>query len=331
MRVGTITFDTAQGIANIALAFHKAGLVQRAMVFRHRAYANLDRWPHDVRYQPTEVDQFLQGLDALLLVETDLTHDWMLSRLAKQRGVKVVLIPMYEYTQFPPPVRPDLVICPSALDYDYWSPTYDCVQLPLPVEQSWRLRERALEFVHNAGHGQHDYAKGTVQVIDALQHVQAPIKLRIRAQLDDGKMRRLYEQHRHHPRLEWELDVPPERLYAVGDVFINTEKFNGCSLPLQEAWASGMCVVTTDRYPANTWLPPEPLIPVKEYVRYRIPGGSGIEFDKAVVDPVDVARVIDGLYGEDISRFSLAGRDYAAAHSWETLKPRYTRAIEEAL
>lgn len=333
-RIGTVCFETHQGIAHLARDFHRHGLIQRAIVVRHRAYKNLDGefWGPDVRYQLSEVDSFLQGLDALLLFETDLSHDWHVSRLAKQRGIKLILSPMYEYSQFPPPVQPDLVLCPSLLDLDYYKERYSSVFIPVPVEQTWKLRERALEFVHNAGHGQHQYAKGTVTLIQAMDHVQAPVKLRIRAQLDDRKMSDLYQRHKHHPKLEWEVgDLPAEQLYGRGDVFINAEQFNGLSLPLQEAWASGMVVATSDRYPANTWLPPEPMIPVKEYVKYRIPGGSGIEFDRAVVDPVDVARVIDGMYEQDISRLSLAGREYAEANSWAALKPRYTKAIEEVL
>ena len=52
---------------------------------------------------------------------------------------------------------------------------------------------------------------------------------------------------------------------------------------------------------------------------------------KAIVSPKDVALTIDGIYGEDISRFSLAGRDYAEANSWAALKPRYAKVLEELL
>lgn len=334
MRIGTVTFETHQGIAHLARDFHRHGLVQRATVVRHRAYKNLDGefWGPEVRYTTDQVSSFLTGLDALLLFETDLSHDWMVSRLAKQRGIKLILCVMYEYSQFPPPVQPDLVLCPSLLDLDYYQGRYNSVFIPVPVEQTWRLRERALEFVHNAGHGQHQYAKGTVTLIEAMGHVQAPVKLIIRAQLDDRKMADLHERHKHHPRLEWEVgDLPAEQLYGRGDVFINAEQFNGLSLPLQEARAAGMMVMTTDRYPANTWLDRTPMIPVKEYVKYRIPGGSGIEFDRAVVDPEDVAECIDFWHGREIGGCSLAGRKWAEENSWAALKPRYDRAIEEVL
>ena len=40
-------------------------------------------------------------------------------------------------------------------------------------------------------------------------------------------------------------------------MFVFPEKFNGLSLPLQEARAAGMLVLATDRFPMNTWLPRE--------------------------------------------------------------------------
>lgn len=332
MKIGSLGFCTHQGIAHIMRDLYRHDLVQRVMVFRHRAYTNLtDVYPTEVCYKPSEVELFLMGLDALWLIETDLSHDWMVSRLAKQKGIKLILSCMYEYSAFPCPVKPDLVLCPSLLDFDYYKPHYNSVFIPIPVEQPWLLRERALEFVHNAGHGQWDYAKGTVQLIEAMDHVRSPVTLKIRAQTDDRKMADLHARYKDHPRIVWELNPKPEDLYATGDVFINAEKLNGVSLPLQEAWASGLCVVTSARYPATTWLPPEPLIPVSRYEKCRIPGGSGIEFDKAVVDPVDVARVIDGIYNQDISRFSLAGREWAEANSWERLKPVYNQVIAAVL
>ena len=333
MRVGTITFATTQGIAHLARDFWRNGVVQRLLLVKHRHYVNRpDLYPPEVSYPLSQLDSFLTGLDVLLLFETDLSPDWHVSRLAKGRGIKVVLMPMYEYSPFPAPVELDLALCPSKLDLDYYKDRYKSVYIPVPVEQTWRLRERALEFVHNAGHGQWDYAKGTVQLIGAMEHVQAPIKLRIRYLPDAAKMKTLFYQHRDHPKIIWECaELPPDQLYASGDVFVNAEKLNGLSLPLQEAWASGMVVCTTDRYPANDWLPTEPLIPVERYEKCRIPGGSGIEFDKAIVSPKDVALTIDGIYGEDISRFSLAGRDYAEANSWAALKPRYAKVLEELL
>lgn len=335
MRVGSIGFATSQGIGHLMRDFHRHAVIDRVLVVRHRAYENKPEefYPDaTIRYGIGEVDAFLRGLDALLLFETDLSKDWHVSKTAQARGIKVALCPMYEYTQFPPPIRPDLVVCPSLLDLDYYAPKYTSLYLPVPVEQRWRLREQALGFVHNAGHGQHEYAKGTVQLIEAMEHVKAPIRLKVRAQLDDGKMLRLWQQHKNHPRLDWEVTpVTGEALYEWGDVFINAEKWNGLSLPLQEAHAAGLVVMTGARYPATTWLPNEPMIPVDRYVKYRIPGGSGIEFDRAEYDPMVIAGTIDAWYGKDITQLSLRGQLWAEENSWERLKPRWTAALEGML
>ena len=60
------------------------------------------------------------------------------------------------------------------------------------------------------------------------------------------------------------------RLFDVGDVFLFPDKFNGLSLPLQEAYASGMAVMSTGRYPASQWLPNDPMIPVDGYETRKV-------------------------------------------------------------
>jgi hypothetical protein len=117
-----------------------------------------------------------------------------------------------------------------------------------------------------------------------------------------------------------------DELFSEGDTFIFPESFNGLSLPLQEAYSAGMCVMATDRFPMNTWLPREPLIPVEKYRRDNV-GGSCVEFDRAVIEPRLIAATIDNWYGRDISHLSSSGRDWAAEHSWEKLKPVYLEEL----
>ncbi len=119
---------------------------------------------------------------------------------------------------------------------------------------------------------------------------------------------------------------PADTLWTEGDVFVFPEKFNGLSLPLQEARAAGMLVVSTDRFPINTWLPKEPLIQVSDTRMTRL-GGHLTEFDEAIVDPRDIAAKIDEWYGRDISEYSEQGRMWAARNSWEILKPKYMEIL----
>ena len=120
--------------------------------------------------------------------------------------------------------------------------------------------------------------------------------------------------------------IPWNEVYATGDVAIDAEKFNGLSLPLQEARAAGLLVMTTNRFPANMWLPNDSLIPV-EAVQKACVAGSCLEFEESIVDPKAIANKMDDWYGRDITDYSMTGSDYAKVMSWDTFKPIYMKAL----
>lgn len=334
MNIGAIGYATNQGLGMLLRSFYDAGVVQRPFLWLHGSHTNHFGW-----YPPATpilgksgliralFGSYLDGLDVLLAFETP--FDWSFFQEAKARGVKTVLMTMYEWTPKNWPVKPDALLCPSRLDYDYFHqefPTHRCQYIPVPVDPAaWKLRKKALHFVHNAGHVGHREHKGTRQFLQAIPLVQSDAQFTIRCQ--DAKA------------LDSILDsVPPIRddervtietgdrnydgLFREGDVYVAPEKLNGLSLPLQEARAAGLAVMTTDRYPANTWLPKEILIPPLRYERACITRNYR-EFDEAIVDPKTVAECIDRWYGVDISALSTSGKEWADANSWKVLRPRY--------
>ena len=330
MDVGSIGYETHSGIGHLMRDFYRNGIVTRVMPVAHTKYATQTGW-YDMRDRFTyaQADSFLSGLSALLLFETG--FKWDIVAAAKRRGVRIILIPNYEWTLDPLPVTPDLVICGSRLDTDYFAGQYNTVDIPIPVDTNtvvWRMRERARVFVHNAGHGQLHFAKGTPQVLEAMQYVNAPIRLIVRGQPDEPRIAELLASPCDDSRIERVArEVTDRELWEEGDVFINAESYNGMSLMLQEAFAAGMMVMTTDRYPTNTWLPTEPLIAPSTYRRTKM----ARELDVAVVTPQAIAEKIDAWYDRDISTFSYRGRDWSAAHSWTALKSRYVQAIEKTV
>jgi hypothetical protein len=122
--------------------------------------------------------------------------------------------------------------------------------------------------------------------------------------------------------------VDYDKLFLEGDVFLFPEKFNGLSLPLQEAYASGMLVMTTDRFPNTLWLPNEPLIPVSGYVEDRI---VNVPFHRATIDPINIAKTIDLWYKKDITKYSNQGKLWGEQHSWKNMLPKYIQIIKEGL
>lgn len=305
--VCSIVLATEQGLGYLAKDFYDNGVIDNVFVWEHTARKNHYEW-YPNRF--TNINQ-LFSCDTLLILETP--HNWDIVKRMKELGKMVVIMPMYECTNPNFPVKPDKIICPSELDLKYY-PNGELVTVP--VSQTWRLRERARTFIHNAGNGGLGGRNGTSELLEAMKYVKSPIKLIIRTQ--ELKLKS------SDPRIEIRQGTfPKEELYNEGDVFIFPEKFNGLSLPIQEAFASGMPVMCGDRFPMNKWLPTEIMIPVSGYKKERI----SVEFDSAIITPQDIAKTIDRWYNCDIIRFSRLGKNWAKKNTWKNLKERYATLL----
>lgn len=306
-KVGSVVLATDQGLGVLAKQFFNNGIVHFVTIRNHSSRFNhLDWYPENL----TE-HELVAMSDVLLFFETP--FNWKLIPEALSHGKSTVLIPMYECTPQPLPYVPDKIIVPSLLDLEYFP---DAQFIPIPVIAQWKERKRARVFVHNAGNGGLGGRNGTHELLEAMRYVKSPIKLIIRSQIPIKKL--------DDDRIVYEIGQKPyEELFTEGDVFIFPEKFNGLSLPLQEAFASGMLVMCGNRFPMNTWLPNEPLIPVNRYVVERI----AVEFQSAVFDPVAIAETIDFWYDKDITKYSRMGREYNKQNQWKKLKEVYKTAL----
>jgi hypothetical protein len=310
----------------LARAFVEHGVISEVLLVRHPHYENHPEW-YPRAYNRKTVDLFLGNIDILLLFEN--AFYWEVVKQARARHIPVVMMPMYEYTPWPCPQEIDLFLCPSLLDYEKYVDK-NAVFIPVPVEVPWRLRKRAHRFVHNAGHGGKGFRNGTPELLEAMRHVRSPIHLTVRGQPGEKRIKELFDYWK--PKVDCRValvygDVPDTELWEEGDVFIFPERFNGLSLPLQEAYASGMLVMATDRFPMNTWLPNEPLIPVNRYDKEQI----AIEVEKAVIEPQAIAEEIDAWYDQDITPYSLRGKQWAEVNSWPALLPQYISTLEQLL
>lgn len=338
MRVGSMVYATDQGLGILAKSFYDHGIVSDVMVIRHGRHTTHDDW-YPGATQITDLNSaaqrqaacaFCEGMDAMLFFETPFI--WELIPHCHKKKVRTVLMPMFECEHSKLPYQPETIINPSLLDQKYY-PTG--VFIPVPVEYLWRPRERAMTFIHNAGHGGLKGRNGTAELVEAMRHVKSDARLILRAQESSrqywagGQLRdSAIAPTNLPPNVELQIGtLPYEEMFATGDVFVFPEKFNGLSLPLQEARAAGMLVMCGNRFPMNTWLPTEPLIPVKGYRKDRI-GPPYNEFDEAIFDPRDIAAKIDAWFGKDITEYSRGGKTWAGSMSWAALKPKYMAALE---
>lgn len=352
MNVGSICYACCSGLGILAKSFFDAGIVTDMFVVEHSRHPTQWDWypdaPHcPIREMPRrerDLRSFVDAMDVLLCFETPFY--WPIVDYAKSRGVKTVLQPMYECSLTNPPAHFDEYWCPSLLDLRYFSemhmpegervPPFEMCHgvhesisrfTPVPVEVEWKQRHTAKIFVHNAGHGGLKGRNGTKELLQAMQFVKSPINLIVRSQgpIDDTDVAFSLLDQRVTTRIG---TVRQEDLYSEGDVFIFPEKFNGLSLPLQEARAAGMLVVASKRFPITTWLPQDSLIPVSGTTKDRI-GPPYMEYENAVINPRDIAETIDRMYDTDITEYSLSGRAWAEENSWNLLGPKYIKILNE--
>lgn len=307
LNVGMVCLATDQGLGYLAKSFYDNGLIRKVLIHHHSSRENHYDW-YTERCQ-TEGELLDSGITTLLLFETPFY--WPIIQKARAKGIKTVLIPMYECTKFPFPFPPDLVLFPSLLDLLFYRGNGILGQFQqIPVEIPFKLRKQAKVFVHNAGNGGLGGRNGTRELLAAMPFVRSPIKLILRSQVPI--------EHVYDDRIDLRIGQF-EDIWSEGDVFVFPEKFNGLSLPLQEAFAAGMLVMCGARFPMTEWLPKEPLIPISGYHKERI----SIEFDYAEYDPKDIAACIDKWYDADIEKFSLLGKDFGEKNSWKKLKEKF--------
>jgi glycosyltransferase involved in cell wall biosynthesis len=335
MKVGSIGYCTEQGLGVLLLDFYKHGVITHPVLIAHGRPNHWGWYPDSVpritdARNPGQLRKcldYLCGCDAVLFLETPFFWDWFVT--LREQGVKTFLMPMHECMPRALPYQPDYFINPSLLDQKCYPERSVFIPVPVPDEVPFRRRERARVFVHNAGHGGLKGRNGTKELVEALKFVKSKALFLFRSQEPIDKRLLPYDGDRVDVRVG---SVPWDKLWedgGEGDVFVFPEKFNGLSLPLQEAYAAGYLVMATDRFPMNTWLPNQPLIPTVGSRVSQI--GPCRNFDEAVIDPKDIADVIDWWYDKDISAYSETGYEWRREHSWEVLKPRYLNVLRDGV
>ena len=173
---GSIVLATNQGLGILAKDFYTEGIIDKVMIYQHSSRENHYEWYGDDVY--SDIEKFLDAIDTLFLFETPFNS--VIIDKAKNKGKKIILMPMYECTN-PEYARKAEIINPSLLDQEKY-PEGTFIPVPVPRSIKWRLREKAKVFIHNAGYGGLNGRNGTEELINAMKYVKSPIKLIIRTQ-----------------------------------------------------------------------------------------------------------------------------------------------------
>ena len=326
MNVASLVFATNQGLGFLAKDFYDHGIINQVGIVRHRLRKMYRDWFPDAPIVNGIKDarEVVRDADIVLFFETPFW--WQLIPFCRNRKIPTVLMTMYECSPDPLPYEPDFILCPSLLDLEHF-PKGTYLPVPIPDWVQFKQRSFAHTFVHNAGHGGLMGRNGTTDVIGAIRLSKANCKFIIRTQSWS-----LYELIRNRigsdSRTTIEYGTVDKSKLYEGDVFLFPERFNGLSLPLQEAFASGMACMATRRFPNTEYLPHPPLIYPDSVLKDRV-AKQFREIEVSTCDPETIARKIDRWSNRDISSYSLQGKEFRERMSWDNLGPKYVKFLED--
>jgi len=324
IKIGIIARCDNSGLGRMALDFYNNLPVEKVLIIK-ASYQNYpERFANGVDClmgSPTleEIDRFLEGLDVIVAFEE--VYNWNAFSRAKERGIKTVLIPMYEWMPYKLPIDPDLFLCVSKKDYDEMEGNK--VYIPWPIDRSkvpFKQRTKAETFIFNNGHGGFMGRNSLNEFLQAISLVKSDVKFKIRSQV-------LF-QSVNDSRVEAEMgEMFYDNLWKEGDVFVFPHKFDGLSLPLNEAMSSGFAIITTDIYPYNEILPKELLIKPETTTRIKLTIKTR-DIDAAIISPLEIAKKIDQIANQNITEYSNKSNELAEAWSWANLKNEYLKVFE---
>lgn len=335
-RYGLIGTCYNMGISNIAWGFAEQ-LDMKTLLVDNKPFSKFpDRFKDKIivsEITEEAIGWLLKDIEVLMAIETP--YHWPIFKMARDRGIKVVFMPMVEWLDRKRTELQyvDLFVCPSSATFRTMEALYPgkCVEVPceVPIDRSKftnyqdRNVEKARIFLHNGGHGGIGGRNSTRELMQAIPLVRSPAKFIIRSQYpltgktDDPRVTYVEANIENY----WDL-------YGQGDCWIMPWKYGVAALGLQESMAAGMLPVITNMEPFNEFMPQGLLIePEKVVLKVHHAGQKELY---ARQSPTLIAKKIDELYDMDIRLLSHWAKKTAKAWSWDVWKPKYI-ALFDAL
>lgn len=284
---------------------------------------------HSVNFPSSElIDQFLDGLDVVLTVETP--YSYYLYESARAKGVKTVQQYNYEFLDYflhPEWPKPDMLLAPSKWHYEdvqQRALEWGCqvAYLPVPVNRElfpYKQKTEAKRFLHVAGHATYEDRNGTQIVLEAIPLVKSDVQFLIRSQYD---LPQFWDDYRVNVVVG---DAPNYwELYSDEDVLLLPRRYGGLSLQLSEAMSNGMIPIMTDLPPQNEFLHPDTLIPAEHYMHIE----PRTPIDVYRTTPQQLADKIDWLAAQSEDKIKeLSAFSDQAVIGWAEAVPMYEKLL----
>lgn len=219
-----------------------------------------------------EINAILKGIDALLTFE--IPYSYELVRVAKSRGIKVIIQNNWEFTDYlnqPHLPLPDLLV-----NHSYWHlkdqmklfPSItDYCPTPLFIED-WDeimlhnmdrdLTKRRL--LHVAGRRTYEDRNGTQDLLAAMKLVPKEYDFELVIKAQTAEVGQVTDAR---ITIDTSHPVDEKELYKDFDAMIMPRRYGGACLPMNEALAAGLPVIMPNVDPNNIVLPKEWLVKAK--------------------------------------------------------------------
>lgn len=337
MKVGLIARSEDRGLGVLTRAFYEAMEPDRVLLIDPgrlaRGFAqNPDRYPGatvvpweggDLPEEP--VRGWLRGLDVVYTAET--LYDPRIASWAAQAGARVVCHVMPEFFGRDGDLENVTWWAPTAWRLDQLPAGTRLVPVPLTGAVEPDTAPERLRVIHVAGHRAASDRNGTSQFLAAVRLLRAPMDVTVWCQ-----DRRLPSTRPASPRVRYRarLGGVADRwaMYADADVLVLPRRYGGLCLPVLEALTVGLGVVLPDVPPNGDW--PVALVPPVAAGSLRTVAG---ELPLVTVPPKVIAMAVELLAGnrEALADLRRKAYEWALAHTWEALAPRYRAELAAAV
>lgn len=317
--------------------FHRHMKPDKTMVIvipNGRGQLHLDRFVgtpgHQVNVQhgmndainPDRIRRWCVGLDVVYAAETFYRED--VADILRGEGVRTVLHAMPELWRADM-AKPDQVWLPTKWEADR-IPEAQIMPVPVATDRfgppHTQARGEPLRLLFVGAPAFHD-RNGFNLAVDAIAAVNRPVVARF---VGSEEPPQIYNR-RAKVDVEWHPQARDNYWdgYDQADVLLLPRRYAGLSLPMQEAAAAGLPIVTLDLAPQNGWVPDETMAAASVYRTVRMVGG---EFPVHAADPGQIAKAIDWLADpEHYDWASKVSRYRADVISWAQWEPRYREAL----
>lgn len=338
MKIGCIGYANNSGLGNYISNFRKHLPLDSQFVIRHPEKGTFSV---DIPYTYGSIDarerELIEYLDThcpdiVLIIETAFNDAFF--EILHSRKIKVVYVPMIDCKSVTviQPFSPYISAILNHTTYGYalyQSKTYwKNYHIPYPVDTDYFnpsvLDEPKYDFLHSEGWGGSGFRKATDQVFVAFRQLTY--------QALDATMFVSSQPHDHiHSQLIRNIkgvtikvcDCPEAiNIYKNGRVYIAPSRREGLGLPILEAMACGLPVITTDAPPMNEWLEGSPLL-VPSMEEQHLPYG---DVPMYMPNPFELMQRMQYAYDhpKHMQRIGEQNREIAEKKfSWHALHDKY--------